>query len=199
MNKIKLALYMTSLATIFLYILPDKDNVLVIFQYLLIIVSFILFSIIIIKNNDGKFGNGLVSLILYFDMILFAVALIAVYLKTNNMINKYQEYYLAYAIEVIIISFFGYIAPKLPFNRYIGLRLPWIVVDESTWIYAHKICRKETIPLLCVGTILFISAHLIFKNLDYMYDVAVGLILVYILIPSLLSLHYFRKMYGSSK
>lgn len=33
----------------------------------------------------------------------------------------------------------GNLAPKLPFSRHTGLRLPWTAADEDTWIVAHRI------------------------------------------------------------
>ena len=141
-----------------------------------------------------EFDEKTVSMILIFTIFILLIALIAIYLKGNNLINKLQEYYLAYIIEVIILAFFGYIAPKIPYNRYVGLRLPWTVADESTWIYAHKLCRRITLALITLGTILFVIAHLVFKNYHYMYNIAVGLILVYVAIPSLASYIFFRKL-----
>lgn len=61
------------------------------------------------------FDEKTVSMILIFNIFIFLIVLIAIYLKGNNLINKYQEYYLAYIIEVIFLAFFGYIAPKLPY------------------------------------------------------------------------------------
>ena len=148
-----------------------------------------------LKNLYRQFDEKTTSVILIFNIFIFLIALIAVYLKGNNLINKTQEYYLAYMIEVMFLAFFGYIAPKIPYNRYVGLRLPWIVADESTWIYAHKLCRRITIPLITLSTILFIIAHLVFNNYHYMYNIAIGLILVYVAIPSLLSYIFFRKLY----
>lgn len=147
-----------------------------------------------LKNLYRQFDEKTTSTILIFNIFILLIALIAVYLKGSNLINKLQEYYLAYIIEVIVLAFFGYIAPKIPYNRYVGLRLPWIVADESTWIYAHQLCRRITIPLITLGTILFIIAHLVFNNYHYMYNIAVGLILVYVAIPSLASYIFFRKL-----
>lgn len=141
-----------------------------------------------------QFDEKIVSIILIFTIFILLIALVTIYLKGNNLINKYQEYYLAYIIEVIFLAFFRYIAPKLPYNRYVGLRLPWTVADESTWIYAHNLCRRITIPLITLGTILFIIAHIVFRNYHYMYNIAVGLILVYVAIPSLASYIFFRKL-----
>lgn len=147
-----------------------------------------------LKNLYRQFDEKILSMILIFTIFILLIALIAVYLKGNNLINKTQEYYLAYMIEVMFLAFFVYIAPKIPYNRYVGLRLPWIVADESTWIYAHKLCRRITIPLITLSTILFIIAHLVFNNYHYMYNIAIGLILVYVAIPSLLSYIFFRKL-----
>ena len=141
-----------------------------------------------------QFDEKTVSMILIFTIFMLLIAFIAIYLKGNNLINKLQEYYLAYIIEVIFLAFFGYIAPKIPYNRYVGLRLPWTVSDESTWIYAHNLCRRITIPLITLGTILFIVAHLVFRNYHYMYNIAVGLILVYVTIPSLSSYIFLKKL-----
>ncbi|MGE9896486.1 SdpI family protein [Anaerovoracaceae bacterium SGI.195] len=195
MNKLNLALYMTSLGAVGLYIFPDKNNILLYFQYFFIIISILLFFIIVIKNGNKYFDNKFVSMILTFNLLLIGIVFITIYLKENNLLNKFQEYYLAYIIEAMVLSFFGYIAPKIPFNRYIGLRLPWTVVDESTWIYSHRVCRKITIPLLSVSTIMFLIAHLVFKNLHYMYNIGVGLILLYVFIPGISSLLYYKKLY----
>ena len=141
-----------------------------------------------------EFDEKIVSMILIFTIFMLLIAIIAIYLKGNNLINKTQEYYMAYVIEVLFLAFFGYIAPKISYNRYVGLRLPWTVADESTWIYAHNLCRRITIPLITLGTILFIIAHLIFKNYHYMYNIAVGLIILYEAIPSLASYIFFIKL-----
>lgn len=141
-----------------------------------------------------QFDEKILSMILIFTIVMLLIAIITIYLKGNNLINKLQEYYLAYIIEVIFLAFFGYIAPKIPYNRYVGLRLPWTVTDESTWIYAHNLCRRITIPLITLGTILFIIAHLVFRNYHYMYNIAVGLILLYVVIPSLASYIFFKKL-----
>ena len=141
-----------------------------------------------------QFDEKTVLMILIFNILILLIALIAIYLKGNNLINKYQEYYLAYVIEVLFLAFFGYIAPKISYNRYVGLRLHWTAADESTWIYAHKLCRIITLPLITLGTILFMIAHLVFKNYHYMYNIAVGLILVYVTIPSLASYIFFKKL-----
>lgn len=54
----------------------------------------------------------------------------------------------------LFMMVFGNIAPKIPFNRYVGFRLPWTVRDEDTWKLAHKILGYTSFPLAIVQFIL---------------------------------------------
>lgn len=87
----------------------------------------------------------------------------------------------------IFIMIFGNISPKIPFNRYMGLRLPWTIRDEETWKLAHKILGYIAIPL----GILMIIASFFFKS---QYIACVG-ILSWILIPGLYSLWFYCKKF----
>ena len=44
-----------------------------------------------------------------------------------------------FGVIALFVILFGNIAPKIPFNRYMGLRLPWTVTDEPTWRVAHRL------------------------------------------------------------
>lgn len=44
-------------------------------------------------------------MILIFTIFILLIALIVIYLKGSNLINKLQEYYLTYIIEVIFLAF----------------------------------------------------------------------------------------------
>ena len=46
------------------------------------------------------------------------------------------ERYFAAALVLAVLLFLGNLAPKLPFSRHTGLRLPWTVADEDTWTVA---------------------------------------------------------------
>ncbi len=89
-------------------------------------------------------------MILIFNIFILLIALIAVYLKGNNLINKLQEYYLPYIIEVIVLAFFGYVAPKIPYNRYVGLRLHYILfcLIFSLENYIKELIKYEQSKLL---------------------------------------------------
>lgn len=87
----------------------------------------------------------------------------------------------------IFIIIFGNIAPKIPFNRYMGLRLPWTIRDEDTWKIAHKITGYLAFP---IGFIMIICSFF-FKA---QYIAGVG-ILSWILIPGLYSLWFYYKKF----
>ena len=54
------------------------------------------------------------------------------------------------AIAILVIAVIGTAAPKIPFNRYMGLRLPWTIRDEETWNIAHKILGYITYPIIAL-------------------------------------------------
>lgn len=49
-------------------------------------------------------------------------------------------------IITLFMMYFGNIAPRIPFNKYFGLRLPWILKDENTWRYAHRVVGYVSFP-----------------------------------------------------
>lgn len=91
----------------------------------------------------------------------------------------------------IFIMFFGNLAPKIPFNKYMGLRLPWTVRDEDTWRVAHRILGYVSFP---IGIVMFVLSFF-FKS----ETIVVTGILTWIIIPSIYSLvFYYRKIKGIS-
>ncbi len=91
----------------------------------------------------------------------------------------------------IFIMFFGNLAPKIPFNRYMGLRLPWTVRDEDTWRVAHRILGYVSFP---IGIVMFVLSFF-FKS----ETIVVTGVLTWIIIPSIYSLvFYYKKIKGIS-
>lgn len=90
------------------------------------------------------------------------------------------------AIASLIMAVIGTAAPKIPFNRYMGLRLPWTIRDEDTWYVAHKILGFLTYP--CIALILIGS---LVGNPETFIKIS---IIGWIAIPGVYSaLFYFRK------
>ncbi|WP_343102098.1 SdpI family protein [Romboutsia sp. MSSM.1001216sp_RTP31141st1_G3_RTP31141_220114] len=85
----------------------------------------------------------------------------------------------------VFMMFFGNLSPKIPFNRYLGLRLPWTIRDEETWKIAHKLVGYLSFP---IATIMFIASF--FFNGDIVGIIG---ILTWIIVPSIYSFIFYSK------
>ena len=111
----------------------------------------------------------------------------------ESTLITYSKLLMALILAVAML-FFGNVAPKIPFNRYTGLRLPWTVRDEDTWIVAHRMLSYISIPL----------AILLFTNVctDMPLDIYVkywwlGAVILWIAIPGIISgLFFYKKWHG---
>lgn len=142
--------------------------------------------------------------IIFFGIILLLVVIIGQLEKrgvlaelinsmSEEQINTASKAFMALVLAVPVLLF-GNVAPKIPFNRYTGLRLPWTVRDEETWIVAHRVLGYISIPI----------AILVFVNVptDMLLDTYVkfwwlGAVLLWIGIPGLISgVFYYKKRNG---
>lgn len=85
---------------------------------------------------------------------------------------------------------FGNLSPKIPFNRYFVLRLPWTIRDEQTWRIAHKIVGYLSFP---IALIMLVSSFFFYS------DIVVGSIgiLTWVIVPSICSfIFYYKKLKG---
>jgi uncharacterized membrane protein len=80
---------------------------------------------------------------------------------------------------------FGNVSPKIPFNRYLGLRLPWTIRDEETWKIAHKILGYSAFPVAIIQFIL-----IFFLDIELVITTC---IISWIIIPSIYSLYFYTK------
>lgn len=85
-----------------------------------------------------------------FNTAIFVICIAAVLLGTGVLKADDDGRHFAAVIVSSVILFAGNIAPKLPFSRHTGLRLPWTVTDEETWTVAHRILGYISIPLVLV-------------------------------------------------
>ncbi len=88
----------------------------------------------------------------------------------------------------IFMVMLGKVSPYIPFNRYLGLRLPWTIRDEETWDVAHNVVGYISFPI----AISQLALNLLFDS-ERIIPVAV---LVWILIPSLYSLWFCYRKYA---
>lgn len=130
---------------------------------------------------------GLLRLTTLFDLGVLAVAAAVVVLRQSEIeISLKSEKWLAAAITSAVMLFGGFIAPKLPYNRHTGLRLPWTLQDEDTWNSAHRAIGALSLPC----ALLNLAANLAIANAE---AVSIAIIALWVAIPSVLSLICFLK------
>ncbi len=96
---------------------------------------------------------------------------------------------LTFCVTVIML-FFGFISPRLPFNRYTGLRLPWTVRDEDTWNLAHRILGYLALPM----ALLYLAAcWSVGSSVEAWGCATMCALLLWAAIPGVLSLIFFWK------
>lgn len=124
-------------------------------------------------------------------LLLLSLVLLVVLLEREILVLSEKQFsYLMPAFFSLIILVFGNVSPKIPHNRYTGLRLPWTVRDEETWLLAHRILGYLSLPcgILCWAGI---------GSVQLSFTIAMAMLLIWILIPSVLSLiFYYRKWFG---
>jgi len=139
------------------------------------------------EDNPKVKTMRLLNRILIFIIIICTI--FAIFSPIKSLFSTKTNEVILVGLISIFIMFFGNLAPKIPFNRYLGLRLPWTISDEDTWKIAHKILGYVSFPIAIVMFILSL----------YFSDVIIILvgICILILIPGLYSLlFYYRKTKG---
>lgn len=136
-----------------------------------------------------------VRIVTIFNIVLIAALFVLIALHQNGVVTLSEERTkpLVIVCIVVVMLFFGFISPKLPFNRYTGLRLPWTVQNEETWNVAHKILGYLSLPL----ALLYLAVCLTAGNLIDLGIVTMCTLLLWIGIPGALSFIFFwKKVHG---
>ena len=122
-----------------------------------------------------------------FCLVMVIIAVVGIVLTEKELFTEYTERMFANAFIIIIIVWFGNIAGKIPFNRYIGLRLPWLLADEETWNIGHRLLEYCSLPLAIIylGLIPFVNN----KNL------AICIVALWIIIPGVISYLFYRRKF----
>lgn len=123
--------------------------------------------------------------------VLLGCMLLAALLSAGTLVlTETAEKWLATGIVAGVMAFMGAIAPRLPFTRHTGLRLPWTVRDEDTWKLAHRILGDIALPV----TALYIACVAVLPDMG---AVTLAALAAYIGIPGVLSfVFYWKKMTG---
>lgn len=136
-------------------------------------------------------GKGVLRGTTIFSGVILAAAVVLALLAEKKLLSGRTEILAAMGLVSVIMVGFGAVSSRLPFNRHVGLRLPWTVSDEDTWNAAHRITGIVSLPLVILYWALA-AANLV----DF--GVLSGcIILAWVGIPGVLSyIYYWRKMNG---
>lgn len=182
------------------------------FTKIVFLVSSILILLIGVLVPKGEVGSSVIAFLVILSLILFDIKASKILnlskdnpkIKTVRLINNFTigsiliislfinmksiNGTLPESIEVILVAlfilFFGNLSPKIPFNRYMGLRLPWTIRDEDTFRIAHRLIGYLSIPC---GILMLLCACFNNTNLALIFFFS------WILIPSLYSLNFYNK------
>ena len=130
-------------------------------------------------------------------LLLVGIAVGAEKLAERGLLQEptpHQAKLLMALLAAVPMAVLGNVCPKLPFNRYTGLRLPWTVRDEQTWIVAHRILGWVSIPL---ALMLFLQVPTAMGLDVYVKYWFMGIVLLWIGIPGVISgVFYLKKFRG---
>ena len=151
--------------------------------------------VILYRNMDSLTGyseenpkNRTMKWITAFNGALLLLCIGAVWLGENGYLGNVSEEWLAVALVSVVMVVLGNLAPKIPFNRYTGLRLPWTVRDEDTWRLAHRILGYISFPLV------FLYGALLLCGVEI--GTATGIVIFsWIIIPGGISFLFFRRKF----
>ena len=138
---------------------------------------------------SGKGETGSFKIVTIFNILLITlIAVFGILIKTELIrISDNKEELFAAAIVSVVIIFSGIISPRLPYNRHIGLRLPWTVQNEGAWNIAHRVLGIISIPL----GLAYMSLTFFVSNMDSLTLIVVA---IWIGVPGLISFLYaYRK------
>lgn len=143
---------------------------------------------IVIEKSDCE-NNYSISIMCISVVILLLIIVGYIILKDFQIItlSDTQEYFFS---EILVFSFmalFGSCANALPFNKYVGLRLPWTLVDYQTWRYAHKLLHELTFPAILFSIVIL----KMFPNKSK--TLMIWSVLLYLEVPSFFSYLYYKK------
>lgn len=191
--KKKYKLYFVSIIIMMIIIfLPNKYiSLSVAFLFLMGVLIFFYknISILIDTTYETETNTRTLKNVIIFCIVMMFLTIIGAILVEKDMLTEFTERMYANAIIIIIILWFGKMAEKVPFNGFIGLRLPWMLQDEQTWNFGHRLLGYCSIPLsvIYLALIPFIDNRIL-SNI---------IVALWIVIPGIGSYIFYKRKYHS--
>ncbi|MBR0211726.1 MAG: XRE family transcriptional regulator [Oscillospiraceae bacterium] len=185
-----LILWLTIIAIALMQTIRNEVLAIAISSILLVAVLIILYRNISLLSvgfdTTGKTGS--IKAVTVFDIVLIVIiSIFGILVITAKIhLSENQEALFASALITVFMVFVGIIAPRLPYNRHTGLRLPWTVQNEGAWNIAHKILGIISIPL----GLAYMSLTFFVNNME---TLTLMVVLIWIGVPGLVSFLYAYK------
>ena len=142
----------------------------------------------LINTEKNSPQSRTISMITVSSVVLILLCFLFVQGIERGSIGEQWGNLFAVLLILFLLVFLGNLAPKIPFNRYTGLRLPWTIRDEDTWIIAHRILGYLSFPLALIFIVLLASGC-------PLEPAAGGVVLTWVGVPSMISLWYYYRKY----
>ena len=153
---------------------------------IVVIITIAFFTTNIYKlTNISKDDKRIIIIKVFNYLFIIAIPILIISEYIFDLETYNNEIVAIIIVSLVIAS--GTFFYNFPYNKYIGLRLPWTVRDESTWKIAHQIIGVISFP---ISILTFICA--IFFDAEIC--VTIGII-SWILIPSIISGMHSYKLY----
>lgn len=119
------------------------------------------------------------------SIFFISINVVIILLRELGWLSAELKEELQFFMLLFLVLVYGNAAPKLPFNRHLGLRLPWTTADENTWRYAHRICGYMSFPTA--------FAMLCAYAADSPSVIAGALCIGFVVLPAGASYQYYQK------
>lgn len=121
-------------------------------------------------------------------LVYFGLCVLAALLQMAGLLTPQTGKVVVALLICLLMVGFGNLSPKVPYNKFIGLRLPWTLLDAQTWVVAHRLLGYLSFPLS------FVYLALIPYVADFRLLTFCIFVVLWLGLPALLSgLFFLRK------
>ena len=189
----RIILLITSLLMLVIGFVMSKSNIEILILGILAIISLVVLDrqasdIVKLSKNNPKVKTF--RFLNMFTLLIVVLCFILALSSSDNQVSITEDNkILIIGLMSAFMMIFGNSSPKIPFNRYLGLRLPWTIRDEETWKIAHRLIGYLSFP---IAIIMFIMSFFFDGNI-----VGIVGILTWFIIPSIHSyIFYYKRLKG---
>ena len=189
----RIILLITSLLMLVIGFVMSKSNIEILILGILAIIFLVVLDrqasdIVKLSKNNPKVKTF--RFLNMFTLLIVVLCFILALSSSDNQVSITEDNkILIIGLMSAFMMIFGNSSPKIPFNRYLGLRLPWTIRDEETWKIAHRLIGYLSFP---IAIIMFIMSFFFDGNI-----VGIVGILTWVIIPSIPSyIFYYKRLKG---